>query len=92
MMWEAYKTKEEFKDNCPCAYQVLNYVDEIKDTDVKWFFDICYNHYPERRFSTIFRSYSTSEYKDYVLSVEAKFNDVKKQYDLRIVKKVDNQK
>lgn len=90
MMWEAYKTKEEFKDNCPCWYQILDFVKSIEDTDTRWYFDICYNHHPERRYSTIFKSYSTEEYKDYVLSVEARFNDELRKYEFRIVKKVDN--
>jgi len=84
-----YRNEEHFFDECPCAYQILYFVDSIKDTDARWFFDRAYSDYEnEERHAVIFKSYITQEYKDYVLSVEAKKkNDG---YDIRLLKKVDN--
>lgn len=90
MFSEVYKTEREFKDKCKCAFSVLNFVEEIEDTDVKWFFDKAYFlDYPEKRYSVIFKSFVTEEYRDYILSVEAKFNKETGKYDVRIIKKVD---
>lgn len=83
-----YKSEELFLDECPCAYQLLNFVDNIKDTDVRWFFDVGYAYYKEDKYYVIFKSYVTDEYKDYVLSIEAAGKDGK--YDIRIIKKIDN--
>lgn len=83
------KNEQEFTDRCPCAYRILEFVDSIKDTDARWFFDLCYYDYFEQRFSVIFKSYITEEYKDYVLSVAAKKTE-DGNYDIRIIKKVDN--
>ncbi|MMZ62054.1 hypothetical protein D1872_242400 [compost metagenome] len=90
MFSEVYKTEREFKDNCRCAYSVLNFVENIEDTDVKWFFYNAYYHdYPENSYSVIFKSYVTEEYRDYILSVGAKFNKETGKYDVRLVRKVD---
>jgi hypothetical protein len=88
-MRETHNNEEEFDDNCPCAFQIYEYVQNITDTDVRWFFDISYSHYPEDRHTAIYKSYASEEYKDYILSVEGKKNNMGG-YDLRIIKKVDN--
>lgn len=81
------KTEEEFKDNCECAYGILNYIDTIT-TDVRWWFDVAYSHdFDERRYSTLFKSYITEEYKDYILSIESKF--INDEWEHKIFKKVD---
>lgn len=88
MFDEIYRTEKEFRDKCPCYYAILEFIDNIKDTDVRWFFDVGYAFYPEKRYCIIFKSYITPEYEDYVLSVEStKVNDT---YNIKIVKKVDN--
>lgn len=87
MPYKIMKTEEEFTDNCICAYGVLNYVNNI-DTDVRWWFDVAYCHdFDKKRYSTIFKSYITDEYKDYVLSIESKL--VNDKWEHRIFKKVD---
>lgn len=35
------KTEEEFTDRCPCAYKIINFLNNI-ETDVKWWFDSAY--------------------------------------------------
>jgi hypothetical protein len=87
MPYKIMKTEEEFTDNCICAYGILNYVDTI-NTDVRWWFDVSYCHdVDEKRYSTIFKSYITDEYKDYVLSIES--NLINDKWEHRIFKKVD---
>lgn len=88
MFDESYKSEDVFLDRCPCAIQVLNFVDSIKDTDARWYFYKGYAFHSERRFSIIFKSYAMPEYEDYVLSVEAQYSEGK--CNFRIVKKVDN--
>lgn len=83
-----YKTEEEFIDNCPCASSILKFVAGIKNTDVIWFFDVCYVNYIDNRYSVIFKSYITEEFKDYLLSVEVIQEN--KKCNIRIIKKVDN--
>lgn len=90
MFTEIYRTKEEFTDSCRCAYEVLNFVADIKDTDVMWFFDTGYYLGYEDRYSIIFKSYVTEEYQDYILSIEVKKKTETGEYDLRIHKKIDN--
>lgn len=34
MRREVLKTKEQFIDNCPCAWDIIQFVKSIKDTDV----------------------------------------------------------
>lgn len=80
------KTEEEFTDNCPCAYEILDYIDTI-DTDVRWWFDVAYNQDFGKRYSTIFKSYATDEYKDYILSIESKF--INDKWEHKVFKKVD---
>lgn len=89
MSFKLLKTEEEFLDSCPCAYKILNFVDAIKDTDVRWFFDSCYFTRLDKRYTAIFKSYALDEYRDYVLSIEANKSG-EGGYDLRIIKKVDN--
>lgn len=89
MIPETHKTEEEFDNNCPCAYQMYEFLKNITDTDVRWYFNIAYSHHAEDRHTAIYKSYITEEYKDYVLSIEGKKNK-DGEYDLRIVKKVDN--
>lgn len=87
MAYRIMKTEEEFLDNCRCAYDILNYVDTIS-TDVRWWFDVSYSHeFDETRYSTIFKSYITEEYKDHILSIESKLIDDK--WEHKIFKKVD---
>ncbi|MFD3261907.1 hypothetical protein ACE3MQ_25225 [Paenibacillus lentus] len=88
MFDDVMKTKSDFYDKCPCATKILEFVDSIDDSDVRWFFHIGYCHFDENRYAIIFKSYDMPEYEDYVLSVEATYND--DDYILRIVKKVDN--
>lgn len=88
-MSHIYKNEDDFFDKCPCAYRILNFVDSIKDTDVHWFFDVCYYDQFDKRYSVIFKSYETEEFKNYVLSVEAKETE-NNDYSIRIIKKVDN--
>lgn len=86
MAYRIMKTEEEFLDNCRCAYDILNYVDTIS-TDVRWWFDVSYSHeFDETRYSTIFKSYITEEYKDHILSIESKLIDDK--WEHKIFKKV----
>lgn len=85
-----YKNESDFIENCPCAYQILNYIDGIKDTDVKWFFDFGISDYPEDVHRIIFKSYCTPEYKDYVLSLSAEAIDESSKYSIELVKRVDN--
>ncbi|SLK21730.1 MULTISPECIES: hypothetical protein [unclassified Paenibacillus] len=85
----AYKTKEEFQENCDCAYAVYNLVDSINDSDVTWFFDVCF-YFPNQKLYTIsFVSYETPEYKDYKLGISAIQNE-SGFYDLKITQRVDN--
>lgn len=87
MLCRIMKTEEEFEDNCRCAYSILDYVDKI-DTDVRWWFDTSYSHdFDSKRYTTIFKSYITEEYKDYVLSIES--NLVNDKWEHKIIKKVD---
>lgn len=80
------QTEEEFEDYCECAYGILNFLDTIT-TDVRWWFNKAYHHNFEDRYTAIFTSYATDEYKDYILSIEGKLVDGNWQY--RVVKKVD---
>ncbi|WP_144024883.1 hypothetical protein [Paenibacillus odorifer] len=89
MRREIHKTEEEFDDNCPCAGSIWLFVNDIKDTDVKWFFDVGYSHYPEDVHWAIYKSYVTDEYKDYVLSIVAKKNE-NGEYVAKVHKKIDN--
>lgn len=89
---QIYRTEEDFLDKCPCGYKIIKFVENIKDTDVLWFFDICYSYYDRilkvETHQAIFKSYITEEYKDYVLSIKAEKIDGS--YSLSITKKVDN--
>ncbi|KEI11771.1 hypothetical protein [Clostridium novyi] len=88
MFHEIYKTEVQFLNNCPCAYEILEFIDNLKDTDVHWFFDHGFSFYNKNKYCIIFKSYSTPEYDNYVLSIEAiKTNDV---YTIKIIKKIDN--
>lgn len=83
------KNEDDFFEYCPCAFHILNFVNEIKDTDVKWFFERCIYHHDEESFYVLFKSYMTDEFKDYALSVAAEKTESDK-YTIRIIKKVDN--
>jgi hypothetical protein len=83
-----FKSELDFLENCPCAYKILNFVDSIEDTDVRWFFDYGVGDYDEKTYQIIFKSYITPEFKDYVLSIKAEWKDGT--YDIKLVKKVDN--
>ena len=80
---------DDFLEYCPCANQIISFVESIEDTNVLWFFSICYYTDYDNRFTVFFKSFITHEYKDYLLSVEAKLND-KDTFDIRLLKKVDN--
>ena len=80
------KTEEEFEDNCECAYGILNFLDSV-ETDVRWWFDVAYNHNFDGVYTAIFKSYITEEYKDYCLSIEGKC--VNNTWEYRVIKKVD---
>ena len=87
MPYRIMKTEEEFEDNCRCAYSILNYVDTI-ETDVRWWLDVSYqDDFEGKRYWTIFKSYITDEYKDYVLSIESKL--INDKWEHKIFKKVD---
>ena len=64
----------------------MKFLDNI-ETDVKWYFDVAYHHDFENKYTAIFKSYVTEEYKDYVLSIEGRL--VNNEWEYRIVKKID---
>ncbi len=80
------RNKQEFIENCKCAYEIFEFIDNVK-TDVRWRFDIAYHHDFENKYTAIFKSYTTEKYKDYVLSIEGKL--VGNGWGYRVVKKVD---
>jgi hypothetical protein len=86
MYKKVFKKEEEFEDECPCAYRIYKYVETI-ETDVKWWFHRAYDDYDEDKYTVIFTSYITEEYKDYILSVEAK--RINNEWQYRIIKKID---
>lgn len=89
MFDKIYKTERDFRDNCPIAYKIYNFVDSL-ESDTRWFFDIGYEFYIfERKYQILFKSYITEEYKDYLLSIEAKVND-DNAVDIKVIKKIDN--
>jgi hypothetical protein len=88
-----YRTKEEFEDNCLCAYAIIDYVETHYNTAyIKWFFDRCYDHSTDwdkkEIYTVIFTSFDTPDYKDYVLSIQAVKTD--NGYEFNLIKKVDN--
>jgi hypothetical protein len=87
MFDEVYSTEKEFKENCPISYKIYDFVNSI-ESDTRWFFDVGYAFYRERKYQILFTSYITEEYKDYLLSIEAQIinNDV----TIKIFKKIDN--
>ncbi len=86
MYKHVFSTEEEFTDECPCAYGVLNFVNTV-ETDVRWWFSVAYYNDVSNFYSIIFKSYITDEYKDYVLSVQA--NYVYDKWVYKVYKKVD---
>lgn len=89
MFDKIYKTERDFRDNCPIAYKIYNFVDSL-ESDTRWFFDVGYEfNIFERKYQILFKSYITEEYKDYILSIEATI-DNDNNVDIRVTKKVDN--
>ncbi|NUU74100.1 hypothetical protein [Paenibacillus xylanilyticus] len=86
---KAYRTDEEFEENCPCAFEIYDLVNSIKDTDVQWFLDVAFFFPNEQKYIITFKSYDTPEYNDYSLGISAQKND-SGAYDLTITGRVDN--
>lgn len=87
MSFESYKDEKNFRENCPCFYTILEFVENEVDTDVRWYFNRGYSHPSEKRYTMIFTSYDDLDYEDYILSIECAYRDSK--YECRIVKKID---
>lgn len=92
MLKQIYNTEEDFLDNCSCCYAILDFVENIKNTDTRWFFEKCYSRYDKdsdyEEHYVIFKSYITEEFKDYILSI--KVIKLSESYSIHIVKKIDN--
>jgi len=68
--------EDDLYENTEVARQLIEYAEtEGKKDDVKWFFEQAYVNFADETVTGIFKSYSTSEYKDYLLSVAAKKNE-----------------
>lgn len=85
MLSKILKNKEEFIDECECAYKILSFVKNDVETDVKWWFDVAYRE--DNRYSVLFKSYIIEEYKDYILSITSEKIDG--EWELKVFKKVD---
>lgn len=68
--------EDDLYENTEVARQLIEYAErEGKKDDVKWFFEQAYVNFADETVTGIFKSYSISEYKDYLLSVVAKKNE-----------------
>ena len=86
MYSEIYKTNNEFEDNCECAFSIYKFIDSISP-NVRWFFDKCYVLDNHKKYTVIFKSYCTPEYKDYSASIEAIYNSKTQNYDIKLISK-----
>jgi len=68
--------EDDLYENTEVARQLIECAEkEGKNDDVKWFFEQAYVNFADETVTGIFKSYSTSEYKDYLLSVVARKNE-----------------
>lgn len=37
MPFESYKDEKSFRENCPCFYTILEFVENEVNTDVRWY-------------------------------------------------------
>lgn len=81
-----FRKEKEFEDKCWFfAIGVQNFVQSISG-DNRWFFDVCYKDDREERYSVIYRSYATPEYRNFVLSIGVR--RIGDDYEYKIVKQV----
>lgn len=68
---KAYRTLEDFEENCWLfSTKLFNFVESISGEN-RWFFDVCYHNVYERpnTYQVLFSSYETPEYAKFVLSI-----------------------
>jgi hypothetical protein len=71
------ENEDDLYENTEVANQLIKYAEsEGKKDNVGWFFDQGYADFSEGTVTGIFKSYSTPEYKGYLLSVTARKNDL----------------
>lgn len=82
-----FKTEEEFYDNCwMFANKLFDFVESISG-DNRWWFDVCYKpDNKEEKYSVIFKSYVTPEFRNFVLSIYVE--KVGNEYDFKVMKQV----
>lgn len=88
MIQESYKTDDDFKKNCKCAYAIYNFIDTI-DSNVRWFFEKCYMLEDHSRYIVDLSSYDMPDYKDFKATVIATYNIELHQYDINLAYKFE---
>ena len=70
------ENEDDLYENIEVAKQLIKYADaEGKKNDVKWFFEQGYVNFADDTVTGIFKSYSSPQFKDHLLSVSARRNE-----------------
>ena len=88
LIHDSYKTEDDFKNHCLCAYAIYNFIDNI-DSHVRWFFHKCYMLENHNRYIVDLSSYDTPDYKDFTATVVATYNKETEQYDIKLANKFE---
>lgn len=84
MMIETYKTEEEMWEKTLFYPDLLDFVKSISGYN-RWWFSVCYKQ-DGGRYSVMFTSYETPEYKNFLLSVSVE--TTQDGYNFKVVKQV----
>ncbi|MNB96915.1 hypothetical protein D3C81_1128840 [compost metagenome] len=90
-LYEKYITPDSFLYDCRYAPYILEFVENIPNSDTRWFMDHGFVHLKnEERYTITFKGFGDVKFKKYILILEVSIDLHTKECCVEIVKRIDN--
>lgn len=90
-LYEKYITPDSFFCDCRYAPYILEFAENIPNSDTRWFMDHGFVHLKnEERYTITFKGFGDVKFKKYILILDASIDPYTSECCIEVVKRVDN--